>query len=460
MRRLALLLPAIVAAMAIPLAYTGQLAPAEEYSCEGCSLLLVTADTLRADHVSSYGYFQQTTPNIDALASRGILFEQAYTQVPFTPPSHWTIMTGLYPFHHGMYLPTNESRLETLATRLSRSGYDTAAFTASYMVGRLERGFGVFEVPAFRTEKEYRPATNVTESALSWLMQRDGEGPFFLWVHYFDAHSPYQPPDGHDIYDYSMEPRYADERYSRAGIDNFRPIRDDIARYDGEVRYMDNQLGRLLGELESLGLSENTMVAVVSDHGECFGEHLFSDFGYEMTGPCLFHDKTLYQEEVHVPMVLYNPRARRSSGTRIGEIVETADLAPTLLETLCLIPPEGLDGRSMVPLIEGNSSGFGRAFMQIRPGETGIFAYGLLSPEWKFVRAGLSLDRQGHVQEHEMLFDRKNDPREMVNALGQRPGPAQEMEEELAEVMGSGLSERVYIDSRTEEMLRMLGYLA
>jgi arylsulfatase len=458
----AFLLAALVAAVFLGIlltpVFTGDIARSEDYSCPGCNVLLITADTVRADHLSSYGYFRETTPNIDRLASQGLLFEQAYIQIPFTPPSHWSIMTGLYPFRHGMYLPTDSSDLETLAVILGNSNYTTAAFTSSYMVGNLDNGFDVFEKPGFESEKKYVRAGKVMDSATSWLEDMSDE-PFFIWLHFFDAHSPYQPPDEFDTYDYSSAPEYSGDRYSLTGVDNFNPIRHDIGKYDGEIGYVDSQVGRAVSLLEELGLSDDTLIVLVSDHGECFGEHDFSDFGYEMSGPCLFHDKTLYQEEVHVPLIIMNPRAVHSKGRRIPEIVESVDILPTVLDILDIPFSQNLDGTSLGPLIEGNTSGFDKAFFQIRPGETGTFAYGLLTPEWKFVRTGLSPDKDGDILVSGMLFDREVDARESSNAAEENPAVSTTMEDNLLFVLASLGEEKIYIDTKTEDILRMFGYL-
>ena len=447
----------IATALYLPSNLTGLIAPAQEYACPECNIVLFTIDTVRADHVSSYGYFQETTPNMDRLASQGLLFEEAYIQIPFTPPSHWSIMTGLYPFHHGMYLPTDTSNIKTLATHLSRQGYVAAAFTSSYMVGQLGSGFTIFDVPDVEIEKSYRPAGNVSERALSWL-DDNINNPFFLWVHYFDAHSPYNPPNRFDRYNYSLEPRYAGDRYSHVGVDNFRAIRQDLEKYDGEVSYVDSELGRVLNHLDELGLADNTIVVVVSDHGENFGEHDFSDFGYEFSGPCLFHDKTLYQEEVHVPLIIKNPLASQHQNRMIPQIVESVDLVPTILDTLGFPIPEKLDGTSLKPLIEGNTSGFDRAFFQLIPKESGTFAYGLLSPEWKFVRKCLTLDSNGEPQVSRLLFS-SSDPGEQVNVHDQNPEEATPLEEELLTILGTEATGKIYIDTRTEEILRLFGYL-
>jgi len=175
----------------------------EKYECIDCNVIVFTIDTLRADHVSSYGYFENTTPFLDEIAEKGISFDNAFSQIPHTPPSHWSIFSGLYPCRHGKFVPkANGSDIITLSEILGENGYTTSAFTGSYMV----EGFaGEFEYFNSRTGKgrykrlTFRPAMDTTKEVLSWLDNHSREK-LFLWVHYFDPHSPYEPPKEYDIF--------------------------------------------------------------------------------------------------------------------------------------------------------------------------------------------------------------------------------------------------------------------
>jgi arylsulfatase A-like enzyme len=224
------------------------------------NLVLVTIDTLRADRLGCYGYTKIETPNLDALAARGVLFENAVASAPLTPPSHASMFTGQYPYLHGVRNTGGfvlQSSSTTLAEILQEQGWDTAAFVGASVLKKLfgfHQGFTVYDdqMPrpdASRQSREYpeRPAGEVVNRALRWLEAQSGK-PFFLWVHVFDPHLPYEPP-GEFRQKYSGRP------------------------YDGEVAYVDHELGRLFEAVRKKAPAEATLWAVLSDHGESLGEH-------------------------------------------------------------------------------------------------------------------------------------------------------------------------------------------
>ncbi len=436
------------------------------------NVVVITADTLRADHVSSYGYFAPTTPNIDRFAEEGILFTNAFSQIPHTPPSHWSIFTGLYPFRHGMFTPKdNGSGLQTLPGILKEKGYVTAGFVSSQMLNGFAGEFDYFNSEEGKERvKTRQQAADTTEKALSWL-RKHWKKKFFLWIHYFDPHSPYNPPEGYDIFNYSTGTHYTDARYSMTGLSKQRTIREDIGRYDGEIRYMDENIGKVLGTLKELGADGNTVVLIVSDHGECFGEHNFSDFGYDKKGPCVFHGKTLYDEEVHVPLILRIPSFPK--GLRIEETVETVDVFPTLLEILGIKAPEN-NGKRLVPLIEGGK-GKGYAFMQTRS-RRGLPSMGIRTQEWKYVKmvpSGFDLETDmieqeggpaGNPEENGSLAGKvlllNMTEGEKRNFIGAERETADMLEKKLGEIVSSGMKYRtVEIDTETEKLLKSLGYI-
>src|SRR5262245_26979717 len=223
------------------------------------NLLLVTIDTLRADHLRCYGDAAIETPSMDRLAREGVLLEDAVVQVPQTRPSHASIMTGRYPYEHGVrdnFSQPPRADLPTLATLLKASGFDTAAFIGGFPLTRdagLNRGFDVYDdhlaggPEGSGQALAERRASRVVDSALAWL-GRPRARRFFAWVHLYDPHAPYRPPAPFDK-TYSSRP------------------------YDGEIAYADQQLGRLLEALDRDGRARNTIVLVTSDHGEGLGEH-------------------------------------------------------------------------------------------------------------------------------------------------------------------------------------------
>ncbi|MBV8199668.1 MAG: sulfatase, partial [Acidobacteria bacterium] len=285
----------------------------------GANLLLVTLDTVRADHLGCYGYAGAETPALDRLAAAGVRFAHASSPVPLTLPSHTTLLTGLLPPHHGARnngVRGLSAETPTLATLLAGAGYRTAAFVAAFVLDHrfgLARGFQIYddeiERPAnasWLLEAE-RPGGQVVDRALAWL-ERDDPRPFFLWVHLYDAHAPYNPPSPY-------RERHPDHPY------------------DGAIAFADAQVGRLLAALGQRGLAASTVVAVVADHGESLGEH------GELT-----HGLLLYEPALAVPLLL---RAPGLGPRTVATPVSTVDLAPTLAGLLGRRfpqPPAGTEG--------------------------------------------------------------------------------------------------------------------
>ena len=289
------------------------------------NLLLVTIDTLRPDRLGCYGNSKIETPNLDGLARKGTLFENAVTPTPLTAPSHASIFTGLYPTVHkvrdtgGFIL---DSSHPTLAVILRQQGWDTAAFVGASVLKKhfgFSQGFAVYddEMPRpdpHRVSGEYaeRRAGEVVDRATHWLAGQSGR-PFFLWVHVFDPHSPYDPPS---------------------------PFREKYRGrlYDGEVAYADQQIGRLLAAVA--GKPGKTLIAVLSDHGESLCEH------GEYT-----HGVFLYDSTIRIAFLLAGPVI--PVGLRVKQQVRSIDLLPTALESLAIKAPPGLQGTSLTPAFNG-----------------------------------------------------------------------------------------------------------
>jgi len=297
-------------------------------AAERPNVVLVTLDTTRADRMGFLGSTRGLTPALDALARQGTVFEKAFAQAPITTVSHATILSGTYPQFHrvndfGVPLPASVPWLPDL---LRAQGYRTAAFVGSLILdprGGLapgfDRGFDTYDA-GFKAKrgKESRYATmerrgeEVVSRALAWLGQRP-PGPFFLWVHLYDAHDPYEAPE---------------------------PFRSRFAKapYDGEVAYVDAQVGKLVAGLRAAQLLDGTAVAVIADHGESLGEHGEST-----------HGVFLYDPTIHVPVLLKRP-AGRDAGRRVTARVSAVDLAPTLLEIAGVTAPAAIQGQSLLAL--------------------------------------------------------------------------------------------------------------
>jgi arylsulfatase len=332
------------------------------------NVLLLVADTLRADHLGVYGALRTRTPNIDGLAERGVRFQRASAPASNSCPATASVLTGLYPSSHGLLTCRRDAlRPEalSLARILSEAGYVTAGFAANPDLTR-ERGFGrgfdlwVGGIPldaiephrhsplAFTLEalglwsrpKIFPRAGEVVRRGLDWLSGME-EDPFFLYLHFMDPHDPYSPTSPFDaLYGWKpgedMKMSFETLPEIMAGQEPVGPgeLSSLLSLYDGAITSMDDQVGRLLAALEERGLLENTLVVFVADHGEEFIDH-----------GGLGHEHTLYQELIHVPMILAGPGVR--AGTIITEPVSLVDLAPTLLEGLGLAFPAPVEGLSL-----------------------------------------------------------------------------------------------------------------
>jgi len=312
------------------------------------NVLLITLDTVRADHLGSYGHPKDITPNLDRLARQGTRFETAISTSAVTPVSHASILTGRNPYAHGLRVIFADGgfRLEksvpTLASVLRAAGYRTGAALSSFTVSGyfgLDRGFDFFdgfetsllkrESSGFRdwdTVKSQRRADATTGSAIAFLAA--GKGPFFLWVHYWDMHDVLKLPDE------AFMPPPTELKFSSSGN-----LMQSPALYAAEIRFVDHHLGPLLEALGQRGLEEGTLIAVVSDHGQGLGDHGW--FGHQI----------LYQEQIRVPLLLRIPGV--AGGREVKELVRSIDLLPTLLDYAGLPLPKGVQGRSLRPLMEG-----------------------------------------------------------------------------------------------------------
>jgi arylsulfatase A-like enzyme/Flp pilus assembly protein TadD len=390
------------------------------------NLLLVTIDTLRADHVGAYGYAPASTPALDGIARRGARFEHAESAVPLTGPSHATILTGLYPPVHGVrdnVVFRMSPRATTLAELLRRRGYRTAAFVGAYPVA-ADFGFGLgFDHYGQRFHQSTtfgggaeRPANEVADEAVAWLADKP-RAPFFLWVHFYDPHAPYAPP----------------EPYRSTFAD--RP-------YDGEIAFADAQLARVLQALADSGHDGDTLVAALSDHGEGLGEH------DEAT-----HAVLIYESTLRVPWVMAGPGVQ--AGTVVADRVGTIDLMPTLLDLLGQPLPTGLLGRSLRPALEGR-----RLPPQPLYAES---LFGRLNCRWAALRGWTDGDWKLVSAGEDELYDLSRDGGERRDVAAQEPERVKKMRDALqaavARMAPAGDTARpVAISPEQEERLRSLGY--
>lgn len=317
------------------------------------NVILISIDTLRADHLGAYGYRRDTSPFFDELAAQGILFERAISQIPGTLPSHMSIFTGLYPVEHGVYPPDSilSPSIETLPAVFRRAGYRTGGFTAGgYMDGRygFDRGFEVFDDTIPDADKD---AEHVFGNGLRFLRSLEDGERFFLFLHTYQVHDPYVPPRGYENRFWSGPPPPG--AFPSTGTNlldvnlGVRAITPEVVRYfealyDSEIRATDDSLRRLFAGLRDLGLLENTWIVITSDHGEELFEH-----------GMMAHEQ-IYDECLHVPLLVLPPEeGRRPQPRRVPDLVESVDISPTLHELAGLAPRTPPSGESLVPQMRG-----------------------------------------------------------------------------------------------------------
>lgn len=371
-------------------------APREGVLPPGTSLLLVTLDTTRADRLGCYGHGAARTPNLDRLASRGTRFDRAYAHVPLTLPTHASLLTGTLPPEHGLHDNGRAAlgpELTTLAELYAGRGHRTAAFVSAAALDRsfgLARGFEVYddrlEAPGGAAGRALdRPAGSVVDAALAWLSEAP-EQPFFLWVHFYDPHADYSPPADFTLPD----------------------------AYDGELSYVDAELGRLLAWLESRRLDAQTLVVAVADHGESLGEK------GEPT-----HASLIYEGTQRIPLLVTLPGVLPEGAVTDG-LVQQADLLPTLLELHGWAPPEGVSGTSFAPLLLGGEHAGRPVWLESEYAALN-FGWaplrGIVSGQWKLIDAP-----------RPELYDLSADPGEAHDLASERPEVVARLQAELAEL--------------------------
>lgn len=407
------------------------------------NIVLIVIDSLRADHVGCYGYEQPTTPALDVFAAGAIRFSKSYSTSPWTLPSHASMFTGLYEDAHRATKPSLQldDRNQTLAELLSEAGFDTAAIICAPFLRRefnIQQGFKHYDEriatgPRKRV-RQVKTSNKVTKRALSYLKKRERiDQPFFLFVHYWDPHYDYNPPPEYvDMFDPDYAGTVNGDDYSRnrdiaTGMDP-RDLQHIIALYDGEIRYTDDHLAKLLSFIDGSSLAENTAIIITSDHGEEFLEH-------GSTG----HTFTCYEELIRVPLVMRVPWLKMPPAV-IDTTVENVDLFPTMLTLAGLRPTTfPIHGYDLLPLITNGyqpprerfycETQMGRRFGW--RGERGI---------WSSLR-----DAQGNKVHHfrhgaddyHELYDLTQDEGEHNNLFQDRLALRKKMAEELARLQSA-----------------------
>jgi len=435
----------------------------EKNDTNQANIVLISLDTLRADHLGCYGYFRDTSPNIDAFAEESIFFERCIVPMATTLPSHAAILTGTYPLENGVIYNTvhggsrfvTTPTLRSFAELCAEDGYSTAAFISAAALKKgtgIEIGFQVFDECA----GPERRAAATTNAALNWLNKLD-RTPYFLWVHYYDPHFPFSPPRPYQklfTSDPGLEAFIKERKVAPTGLRPLVEVRDrarqSINAYDGEIRYLDDQLARLLNRLKELPNWDRTVVLLVGDHGEGLCQHNETAHG------------GTWNEQLHAPMML---RVPGQPPRRVASVVSCVDALPTMLG---LIDLPGLDpllkqasGRDLLhgqfqaaPVLSQDT---GRLIDE--PG----YRYTLTSDRWKYFL--LTNETAG-----DRLYDLQNDPFELHDQSQEKPELVQGLKRSLLELIQQQQKRRGVllgdadtipenIDPALQEQLRALGYV-
>ncbi len=396
------------------------------------NVLLITLDTLRPDHLNTYGYERDTSPSLNELAKDSFVFDQAFTVATTSGPSHATILTGLYPAQHGLLDNGQEINNETrtLAEILGQTGYDTAGFVGYYALAEesgLDKGFQVFEyhpiVSHDHDEKEPEDDAKGFAAVDGWLeswaqTSEDSRTPFFVWMHVQNIHESYDPPAPYNtmfqkISDLQIFEGFDGEFDVHCSNDLAKAWRagtlpphfkdEATALYDGEIRFVDDQLGRIFTMLKSEGIYDDTVIVVVSDHGEILFE-LYEN-GFYKKGPG--HTARYSDASIQVPLILKPAGFHNFEKTaRMKQLVSTVDLVPTLLELLKLPIPQNLPGQSLVATMHKLGTATKKEKIFFHEISYGVEYSGVRTDQWKFV-----IKNEKGI-ESSMLTDLVNDPEE------------------------------------------------
>ena len=423
------------------------------------NVVLISIDSLRADHLGCYGYERLTSPVMDRLAAQSVRFATAYAPTSWTLPSHATMLTGRYPLSHGAVLRDRRlsSATPTLATVLRGAGYTTGGFVSYEFLRRrygFDAGFDYFDdfTTELGTEEDQRsqPTGPLLNAQIIPWIERNAERPFFLFVHYFDVHYHYDPPPP---YDTMFDPDYVGpdlRQFTRnpaihAGMPR-RHLEQLIALYDGEIRFTDRVVGEVIETIDRLGIGGRTLFIVTADHGEEFFEH-----GEKA------HGRTLYDEVLLVPLLMRWP-----DGFAAGHVVDVpvslVDLAPTIYDLVGVAPSPGLEGRSLVPLAFGEQSA-----------PAPIYAH-LFTPKRPIISAMIRSGNEKYLQDLHSpragFYELEADPGEHLNLVDEKRGRV------LAGPLLAWLRQqwsahrelpsnesRIVIDSDNIDRLRALGYV-
>jgi arylsulfatase A-like enzyme len=423
------------------------------------SVVFILIDALRADHLGAYGYKKDTSPNIDALALKGAVFENVVTTAPFTATSLASFFTGTYPWENGVIFTDNlflSQNFETLASRMRDAGYQTAGFSSTYFHLSdfdLTRGFDYFDESCDKYFFD-RDADCLSGQIIKWIDERPVQ-PFFIYLHYTTTHSPYHPPEQYREM-FSKGLKVPGGEVGQGDISSFnknhkwyRMLRDPspdelawlISQYDGEVRYADEQIATVLKKLQAAGLDQNILFIVTADHGEAFFEHRLMD-----------HPDELHWPVTRVPLIVSGPRI--PEGAKISALARTVDVAPFILKYAGLPPLPKAFGKSLLPLITGDDSGPRVGYSVLYQSRKKYQISAVKYPYHILAREPGDKDLE--------LYNIGTDPLEKNNLAAQSPDILKEMFKLVPgpdQVLARSKSDRGHQDQETQKRLKALHYV-
>jgi arylsulfatase A-like enzyme/Flp pilus assembly protein TadD len=429
------MVPAFRRSILILTALTALHAAAQTPAKPALNVVLITIDTLRADHLGCYGYKQIKTPNIDGLAADGVRFESAFAVVPVTLPSHSSMLTGTYPMLSGMhdFSGNKLSPLQpTLASVLKQAGYQTGAVLGAAVLDSrfgLNQGFDFYydhfdfsRLDEANLDEMERPGNVVADVALDWLA-KNSQKKFFLWMHLYDPHFPYHPPEPYSR-EYAAQP------------------------YDGEIAFADEQVGRLLRFLKEKGIYKNTVIVICGDHGESLGEHGEKTHGF-----------FIYNATMHVPLIIRLPE--NAPARTAADPVSLVDLMPTVLGAVGLEIPSQVQGRSLLAELRAD-----RTDREPSNRDRVLYAETFMPRihfNWSELRGSENTKYHFIDAPRPELYDLAKDPGEVHNLFSEKKAVAEEMRAKLAGLIrdysaGKEMAEKTGLDPALMERLKALGY--
>ena len=451
------------------------------------NILLFIIDALRPDHLSGNGYFRGTSPNIDKLLLEGTSFSNAYCVFPRTDPSMMSIFTGVYSHNHGLRLVSNNkfnSSLATLPEILSSHGYETIFLDADAIHdSAIERGFKIFNPIQWKIRNKIQrylfkllhpksslgPTEQYADLAVKWI-RKNREKKFFLCYHPIDLHWPYNPPNPYShMFDQNYKGSHdfntlGNGKFSRGDLifGNVKlpdeEVKHAIAHYDGGVKYNDEQIGKIMDTINDLGLRDDTLVIITSDHGESFGEHGFY----------FQHGASLYEPSLKVPLIFYHPplipKARR-----IEQRVSNMSITPSILDLAGIPIIDNLDASSLMPLITGKGSNgddfiFAESIEEHFKGNKRVFFQGIKG-KWRAMIVGdYKIICIPHPDEDIFeIYDLKNDPDETRNIFEKGNPSFESLKRKLLDYVkkqnNEGDADVENLEKKSRELLKKLGYL-